>query len=230
MSLPVDRTNGRGPAVGSLCHQHSKSEARTRGRTKSYTTKAQRTGDCGSPFVKSKFYQIHFCGNPKRMGIELEKSARVASHVLILILSLAKFVYGGITSDYVRSTNLSADMPLDSDVFRVPPGYNAPQQASSLFSSSFLFCPLNSCLYVTKLVILVFWTLWFCSVLGEFRWENGWWEIVCLISCKVLVSKASSNIRKKQSQKLKLMISSHNFLSIALLYLSLFVQIGRWAY
>ncbi|XP_010061253.2 purple acid phosphatase [Eucalyptus grandis] len=63
------------------------------------------------------------------MGLELEKSARVAPHVLlILVLSLAKFVNGGITSSYVRSANLSADMPLDSDVFRVPPGYNAPQQ------------------------------------------------------------------------------------------------------
>lgn len=29
---------------------------------------------------------------------------------------------------FVRSSSLSPDMPLDSDVFRVPPGYNAPQQ------------------------------------------------------------------------------------------------------
>ncbi|KAJ6412090.1 hypothetical protein OIU84_005200 [Salix udensis] len=35
---------------------------------------------------------------------------------------------GGITSSYVRNDDLSLDMPLDSDVFRVPPGYNAPQQ------------------------------------------------------------------------------------------------------
>lgn len=32
------------------------------------------------------------------------------------------------TSSFVRSSSLSPDMPLDSDVFRVPPGYNAPQQ------------------------------------------------------------------------------------------------------
>ncbi|KAK9216772.1 hypothetical protein WN944_008783 [Citrus x changshan-huyou] len=31
-------------------------------------------------------------------------------------------------SSFVRSSSLSPDMPLDSDVFRVPPGYNAPQQ------------------------------------------------------------------------------------------------------
>ena len=35
---------------------------------------------------------------------------------------------GGLTSTYVRNDQLSRDMPLDSDVFQVPPGYNAPQQ------------------------------------------------------------------------------------------------------
>ncbi|KAG9456804.1 hypothetical protein H6P81_001312 [Aristolochia fimbriata] len=35
---------------------------------------------------------------------------------------------GGITSSFVRKREKSGDMPLDSDVFRVPPGYNAPQQ------------------------------------------------------------------------------------------------------
>lgn len=37
---------------------------------------------------------------------------------------------GGFTGNYVRRNDLSLDMPLDSDVFRVPPGYNAPQQVS----------------------------------------------------------------------------------------------------
>ncbi|KAH7867336.1 hypothetical protein Vadar_032080 [Vaccinium darrowii] len=36
-----------------------------------------------------------------------------------------EFCNGGITSGYVRNDDLSLDMPLDSDVFRVPPGYNA---------------------------------------------------------------------------------------------------------
>ncbi|KAG9456805.1 hypothetical protein H6P81_001313 [Aristolochia fimbriata] len=35
---------------------------------------------------------------------------------------------GGITSSFLRKREKSRDMPLDSDVFRVPPGYNAPQQ------------------------------------------------------------------------------------------------------
>lgn len=33
-----------------------------------------------------------------------------------------------VTSSYVRKAEKGVDMPLDSDVFRVPPGYNAPQQ------------------------------------------------------------------------------------------------------
>ncbi|KAF4358298.1 hypothetical protein CsatB_008798 [Cannabis sativa] len=44
------------------------------------------------------------------------------------ILWLAQVCEGGFTSTYVRNGQLSRDMPLDSDVFRVPPGYNAPQQ------------------------------------------------------------------------------------------------------
>lgn len=37
---------------------------------------------------------------------------------------------GGITSRFVRDDDASSDMPLDSDVFRPPPGKNAPQQVS----------------------------------------------------------------------------------------------------
>lgn len=33
-----------------------------------------------------------------------------------------------ITSNFVRKNEKSVDMPLDSDVFSIPPGYNAPQQ------------------------------------------------------------------------------------------------------
>ncbi|KAK9269977.1 hypothetical protein L1049_025550 [Liquidambar formosana] len=55
-----------------------------------------------------------------------------ASFVLLLLvgfmLNAAEFVNGGITSSYARKNDISADMPLDSDVFQVPPGYNAPQQ------------------------------------------------------------------------------------------------------
>lgn len=45
-----------------------------------------------------------------------------------LILSVLELCSCGVTSAYVRNDDLSLDMPLDSDVFRVPPGYNAPQQ------------------------------------------------------------------------------------------------------
>lgn len=48
--------------------------------------------------------------------------------VVLFILSALEVCIGGITSSYVRNDDLSLDMPIDSDVFRVPPGYNAPQQ------------------------------------------------------------------------------------------------------
>ncbi|ERN01269.1 hypothetical protein AMTRI_Chr03g53420 [Amborella trichopoda] len=45
-----------------------------------------------------------------------------------LILNAAMLCNGGVTSLFVRKVEPTKDMPLDSDVFRVPPGYNAPQQ------------------------------------------------------------------------------------------------------
>ncbi|KAJ8555543.1 hypothetical protein K7X08_013039 [Anisodus acutangulus] len=58
---------------------------------------------------------------------------RVYSGFLCLIIGLIlstknQLCRAGITSDYVRNYNSNMDMPLNSDVFRVPPGYNAPQQ------------------------------------------------------------------------------------------------------
>ncbi|XP_019165536.1 PREDICTED: purple acid phosphatase 2-like [Ipomoea nil] len=52
----------------------------------------------------------------------------VVAVVLGVVLSAAILCSAGISSSYVRKVEKSADMPLDSDVFRVPPGYNAPQQ------------------------------------------------------------------------------------------------------
>ncbi|KAF8410532.1 hypothetical protein HHK36_003063 [Tetracentron sinense] len=52
----------------------------------------------------------------------------VAVVVVALILNAAVLCNGGITSSFVRKAEKTVDMPLDSDVFRVPPGYNAPQQ------------------------------------------------------------------------------------------------------
>ncbi|GMJ02870.1 PHOSPHATASE UNDERPRODUCER 1, purple acid phosphatase 10 [Hibiscus trionum] len=48
--------------------------------------------------------------------------------VLVLVLNSAVFCHGGNTSVYVRKVEKTVDMPLDNDVFRVPLGYNAPQQ------------------------------------------------------------------------------------------------------
>ncbi|KZV20159.1 Iron(III)-zinc(II) purple acid phosphatase precursor family protein [Dorcoceras hygrometricum] len=45
-----------------------------------------------------------------------------------LTLIAALIAEAGTTSSYARKNELSDDMPLDSDVFQVPPGYNAPQQ------------------------------------------------------------------------------------------------------
>uniref|UniRef100_A0A0D3BDY7 Purple acid phosphatase N-terminal domain-containing protein n=1 Tax=Brassica oleracea var. oleracea TaxID=109376 RepID=A0A0D3BDY7_BRAOL len=48
---------------------------------------------------------------------------------LCLVLdSLVLFSHGGTTSSYVRRLQATVDMPLDSDVFRVSPGCDAPQQ------------------------------------------------------------------------------------------------------
>ncbi|XP_031489291.1 purple acid phosphatase 2-like [Nymphaea colorata] len=57
----------------------------------------------------------------------MEKSMILAL-LLILVLSSSKTSNAGTTSSFVRKLGASQDMPLDSDVFRVPPGYNAPQQ------------------------------------------------------------------------------------------------------
>lgn len=54
----------------------------------------------------------------------------------LMMMNGLEFCYGGITSSYVREKNLSLDMPLHSDVFTVPAGYNAPQQVP-FFSFSF---------------------------------------------------------------------------------------------
>lgn len=45
-----------------------------------------------------------------------------------LVFKSTDIVDGGSTSDFVRTFGKTIDMPLDSDVFREPNGYNAPQQ------------------------------------------------------------------------------------------------------
>uniref|UniRef100_A0A804Q3V5 Purple acid phosphatase n=1 Tax=Zea mays TaxID=4577 RepID=A0A804Q3V5_MAIZE len=45
--------------------------------------------------------------------------------VAVLLVVVAD---AGVTSQYRRKLEATVEMPLDADVFRVPPGYNAPQQ------------------------------------------------------------------------------------------------------
>eukprot|EP01018_Ginkgo_biloba_P021010 Gb_12364 [translate_table: standard] len=47
---------------------------------------------------------------------------------LVVVALNASSCLAGITSTYVRKPEASVDMPFDSDVFKVPEGYNAPQQ------------------------------------------------------------------------------------------------------
>ena len=50
-----------------------------------------------------------------------------------LILNVCVVCNGGTSSPFVRKVEKAVDMPLDSDVFAIPPGYNAPQQVPTLF-------------------------------------------------------------------------------------------------
>ncbi|RAL53115.1 unnamed protein product [Cuscuta campestris] len=63
------------------------------------------------------------------MGLKIGLSCLILGLGLI-ILNLTGLCEAGETSSYTRNSNVSdiCDMPLDSDVFSVPPGYNAPQQ------------------------------------------------------------------------------------------------------
>ncbi|XP_062204269.1 purple acid phosphatase 2-like [Phragmites australis] len=48
--------------------------------------------------------------------------------LLVLVAVAAACVDAGVTSSYRRSLQMLPDMPLDADVFRAPPGFNAPEQ------------------------------------------------------------------------------------------------------
>lgn len=48
--------------------------------------------------------------------------------VLGLVLNVAVVSNAGKSTTFVRKVEKAVDMPLDSDVFRLPPGHNAPQQ------------------------------------------------------------------------------------------------------
>lgn len=76
----------------------------------------------------------------------MEQLSSAATLVITLsfVLNIAVLCNGGITSSFVRKVEKTIDMPLDSDVFRVPLGYNAPQQVCvclSVCQLAFLFLP-----------------------------------------------------------------------------------------
>lgn len=63
-------------------------------------------------------------------------------HLLIVSVFLSSLLYdgdAGITSSFIRSEWPAVDIPLDHHVFKVPKGYNAPQQVSDLFRYSWFF-------------------------------------------------------------------------------------------
>ncbi|XP_031127284.1 purple acid phosphatase 2 [Ipomoea triloba] len=56
-------------------------------------------------------------------------ASRTGCYLLAVVLAaVMNAAIAGITSSFIRKVEKTVDMPLDSDVFRVPPGYNAPQQ------------------------------------------------------------------------------------------------------
>jgi len=59
---------------------------------------------------------------------------------LTLVLNVFVVCNGGSSSSFTRKTEKTVDMPLDSDVFFVPPGYNAPQQVHSLYPFGVFVC------------------------------------------------------------------------------------------
>lgn len=70
----------------------------------------------------------------QKMGwmIKSPSSCLGALLVLGLVLNVAVISNAGKSSSFVRKVEKSVDMPLDSDVFRLPPGHNAPQQVPFL--------------------------------------------------------------------------------------------------
>ncbi|CAJ1956961.1 unnamed protein product [Sphenostylis stenocarpa] len=54
--------------------------------------------------------------------------AVIAAALLLVLLNVAVLSHGGKTSTFIRKVERTEDMPLHSDVFLAPSGYNAPQQ------------------------------------------------------------------------------------------------------
>ncbi|KAF6168755.1 hypothetical protein GIB67_043098, partial [Kingdonia uniflora] len=79
---------------------------------------------------KYQYHFLDFSSSPERSKsfVEMGVSSFFGLLCLILCASSVLVCNGGITSSFVRKAESFVDMPFNSDVFRVPPGYNAPQQ------------------------------------------------------------------------------------------------------
>ena len=60
--------------------------------------------------------------------LPLRRRVRVGLLFAVVVLLGGGGADAGVTSSYRRKLEATVEMPLDADVFRVPPGYNAPQQ------------------------------------------------------------------------------------------------------
>lgn len=95
--------------------------------------------------------------------------------VLLLLPNVAVVCHGGKTSTFIRKVEKTEDMPLHSDVFVSPSGYNAPQQVP-------LFPPINIVEFGCDITFCIY---YFCHITGQcrifktslkFTWLNifGW--------------------------------------------------------
>lgn len=94
-------------------------------------------------FINSQELDLGCSGEGRsriKMGLRFSSSSWVA---IILVLNVVVMCNGGKTSSFVRKVEKTVDMPLDSDVFQIPPGYNAPQQVPFSLLPPFLFFSFN---------------------------------------------------------------------------------------
>lgn len=87
------------------------------------------------------------------MKLRLDYSPGLVAAVILVLIVAVKVCDGGMTSSYLRNDDLAHDMTLDSDVFRVPAGYNSPQQVWILKDHCF------DCV----LIYLGEFRLWYCD-------------------------------------------------------------------
>ena len=99
-----------------------------------------------------------------------------------LFLNATVLCNGGRTSTFVRKLEESEDMPLDSDVFQLPSGYNAPQQVKHLQHKLFLIFLLLLILKTSKASSVCLFILY-----ARFISLDNCKHLVCFLHFKILV-------------------------------------------